>query len=129
MKQKSLFLFFVILFIVGGCSNTTSKTRTQNDSGQVITGNATWYGKKFHGKKTASGERFNMFTMSAAHKSLEFGKKVIVTNIENGKSIEVYIYDRGPFIKGVVLDLSYAAFKEIADINDGIIKVKMEVLE
>lgn len=125
MKQKLLFLFFVILFILTGCSNITSK----NDNEQAITGKATWYGKKFHGKKTASGEKFDMFAMSAAHKSLEFGKKVMVTNVENGKSVEVYINDRGPFMKGVVLDLSYAAFKEIADINDGIIKVKMEVLE
>ena len=125
MKQKLLLLSFVILFILTGCSNVASK----NDNGKGITGKATWYGKKFHGKKTASGEKFDMFAMSAAHKSLEFGKKVMVTNVENGKSVEVYINDRGPFMKGVVLDLSYAAFKEIADINDGIIKVKMEVLE
>ena len=125
MKQKLLLLSFVILFILTGCSNVASK----NDNGKGITGKATWYGKKFHGKKTASGEKFDMYAMSAAHRTIKFGKKLVVTNIKNGKSVEVYVNDRGPFIKNVVIDLSYAAFKEIANPNEGFIQVKIEVIE
>ena len=79
----------------------------------VEEGMASWYGKKFHGKKTASGERFNMYELTAAHRTLPFGTKVKVTNLENNKSVVVRINDRGPHVKGRIIDLSYAAAKKI----------------
>ncbi len=76
-------------------------------------GKATWYGPKFHGRKTASGERYNMNRLTAAHKTLPFGTLVEVTNLNNGQSVVVRINDRGPFARGCVIDLSKAAAKQI----------------
>ena len=131
MKKNTAIFTLCAALLLTGCSNVEKKQDEKNIQNvqQVITGKATWYGKKFHGKKTASGEKFDMYAMSAAHRTIEFGKKLLVTNIKNGKSIEVYVNDRGPFIKNVVIDLSYAAFKEIANPNEGFIQVKIEVLE
>ena len=70
---------------------------------------ASWYGPGFHGKTTASGERFNMYALTAAHKTLPFGSKVKVTNLSNNKSTTVTINDRGPFVGGRVIDLSKKA--------------------
>lgn len=89
------------------------------------TGIASWYGKAHQGKKTASGVKFNMNGFTAAHKSLPFGTKVKVTNLENRKIVVVTITDRGPFVKGRIIDLSHAAAKQL-DIA-GVGKVKLEV--
>ena len=86
---------------------------------------ATWYGPGFHGKRTASGEVFNQNALTAAHKKFKFGTKLKITNIKNGKSVIVKINDRGPFGKGKDLDLSKAAFSKIANLNQGVIKVKI----
>lgn len=90
---------------------------------------ASYYGKEHHGKKTASKERFDMYDLTAAHRTLAFGTKVKVTNISNDKSVVVRINDRGPFIKSRSLDLSYGAFKEISNIKKGKITVKYQVLQ
>lgn len=90
-------------------------------------GIASYYGGKWHGRKTASGERFNKNAMTAAHRSLPFGTKVKVTNVNNGKSVIVRITDRGPFIKGRVIDLSEGAFAKIASLRSGVTKVKLEI--
>lgn len=90
------------------------------------TGHASWYGEVFHGKKTASGEIFNMYDYTAAHNKYEFGTKVKVTNVENKKSVVVKINDRGPYSGNRIIDLSKKAFSEIASLDDGVIKVKLE---
>lgn len=77
------------------------------------TGTASWYGPGFHGRTTASGERFNQNAMTAAHPTLKFGTMVTVTNNKNGKSVVVKINDRGPFINGRIIDLSKAAAQKI----------------
>ena len=89
---------------------------------------ASFYGAEHHGKKTASGEIFNMYDFTAAHKTLKFGTKVKVTNLKNNKSVIVRINDRGPFIKNRDLDLSFAAFKEIENIKIGKVKVTYQIL-
>ena len=91
-------------------------------------GIASYYGSRFHGRPTASGERFNMNAMTAAHKRLPFGSKVRVTNSSNGKSVVVRINDRGPFTPGRVLDLSKAAAQEIGLIQRGHGTVKLELI-
>ncbi|MXO83917.1 septal ring lytic transglycosylase RlpA family protein [Altererythrobacter aestiaquae] len=83
------------------------------------TGVASYYGKRFHGRRTANGERFNMNAMTAAHKTLPFGTKVRVTNPRNGKSVVVRINDRGPFIRGRTIDLSRAAAKKVGIVQRG----------
>lgn len=96
--------------------------------GFVENGYASWYGKKFHGRKTASGETYNMFAMTAAHKSLPLPSYVRVTLIETGKSIVVKVNDRGPFHKGRIIDLSYAAAAKLGILNNGHAEVRIEAL-
>ncbi len=91
-------------------------------------GVASYYGKRFHGRRTANGERFNMNAMTAAHKTLPFGTKVRVTNARNGKSVVVRINDRGPFIRGRTIDLSRAAARKIGIIQRGHGRVKLDIV-
>ena len=91
-------------------------------------GIASWYGEDFHGKPTASGEIYNMYAMTAAHKTLPLGTYVRVTNLENGRRVVVKINDRGPFVKGRIIDLSYSAAKKLDMIKKGTAKVKIEVI-
>ena len=91
-------------------------------------GIASWYGGKFHGRKTASGERYDMNKMTAAHKTLPFGTRVRVTNLDTGRKVVVRINDRGPFIRGRVIDLSRAAARKMDMIQAGTARVLVEVL-
>ena len=91
-------------------------------------GNASWYGDAFHGRKTASGETFNMYDYTAAHMEYEFGTKVKVTNLENDKSVIVRINDRGPYVSNRLIDLSKKAFADIGSLDEGLIRVKIEVV-
>jgi rare lipoprotein A len=91
-------------------------------------GIASWYGPGFHGRLSASGERFNQNAMTAAHRTLPFGTRVRVTNTNNGRSVIVRINDRGPFIRGRIIDLSVGAAREIGMYNSGIAPVEVEVL-
>ena len=92
------------------------------------TGMASWYGTKFHGRKTSSGEPYDMFKMTAAHKSLPLPSYVKVTNLENQREIIVRVNDRGPFHKGRIIDLSYAAAHLLGIANTGTGKVEVEIL-
>ncbi|GMN14365.1 septal ring lytic transglycosylase RlpA family protein [Altererythrobacter sp. MTPC7] len=92
------------------------------------TGIASYYGHRFHGRRTANGERFNMNAMTAAHKRLPFGSKVRVTNTGNGRSVIVRINDRGPFTPGRTIDLSRAAAQEIGLVQRGHGKVELELI-
>lgn len=94
----------------------------------LIEGLASWYGPGFHGAQTASGEYFNQNDMTAAHRTLPFGTKVRVTNVNNGRSVVVRINDRGPFSGGRVIDLSAAAAQAIGMISSGVAPVQIEVL-
>lgn len=97
-------------------------------SGNIQTGVASWYGPDFHGKLTSNKEIYNMHDMTAAHKSLPFNTYVIVTNLNNGRSVTVRINDRGPFVKGRIIDLSFAAAKMLDMIEEGTVPVRVEVL-
>jgi len=106
----------------------TTKAPAPVEVVSTFEGTASWYGPKFHGKKTASGEIFDMYELTAAHKSLPMETKCVVTNLNNGKSVIVRINDRGPFAKERVIDLSYASAKVIGMIHSGTVLVKVEVL-
>ncbi len=93
------------------------------------TGVASWYGDKFHGKQAADGSIYNQYEMTAAHKTLPLGSTVKVTNLKNGKKCIVKITDRGPFVKGRIIDLSRAAAQKVEMISAGLAKVKIEVLD
>lgn len=90
------------------------------------TGRASWYGKQFHGRKTSSGERYDMFAMTAAHPTLPIPSYARVTNLNNGKSVVVRVNDRGPFHKSRLMDLSYAAAYRLGFIKQGSAKIAIE---
>lgn len=100
-----------------------------NTKGSSVTGKASWYGGKFHGRKTASGERFDKHAMTAAHRTLPFGTTVRVTSINTNRSVIVRITDRGPFGRRErIIDLSEAAAESLGMKNAGVVRVKLEVL-
>ena len=103
-------------------------TPTYVSIGDTMTGISSWYGPNFHGKYTSNGEVYNMYKRTAAHKTWPMDTMVRVTNLENGKSTVVRINDRGPFVKGRVIDCSYAAGKDLGLDKSGIAKVKLEVV-
>lgn len=92
-------------------------------------GDASWYGTKFHGQRTSSGETYDMFAMTAAHKTLPIPCYARVTNLENGKSIVVRINDRGPFHEGRIIDLSYVAAAKLDMLKKGTSRVEVEVID
>lgn len=92
-------------------------------------GTASWYGGKFQGRKTANGEKFDTNKFTAAHRTLPFHTEVKVTNLENGKTTIVRINDRGPFVRGRIIDLSRAAAKELDMIHSGTAKVRIEIID
>jgi len=96
--------------------------------GYVKYGKASWYGKPFHGKLTANGERYNMYSMTAAHRTYAMGTILKVTNLKNKRSVRVRINDRGPFYNTRNIDLSYGAAKKLGMVNKGVGKVKIEVI-
>jgi len=96
--------------------------------GQTMTGISSWYGPNFHGKLTSNGERYNMHAKTAAHKTWPMDTMVKVTNLQNGRSTVVRINDRGPFVRGRIIDCSYAAGKDLGLDKMGIAKVRIEVV-
>ncbi len=116
----------ILLFSCSSSKNTTSKSAKAKIFQR---GEASWYGPGFNGKKTANGETFDMYKLTAAHKKLAFGTKVKVTNLQNGKSVIVRINDRGPFVKGRVIDLSKKAAQQIGMIKAGHVPVSLVILK
>ena len=117
----------ILVFLVGCSSHRNYKPQPEL-LGYSESGKASYYSMKYQGKKTASGERFNNYSMTAAHKSLPFGTKAIVTNINNGKVVKVIINDRGPYVQGRIIDLTQAAFSKIENLDKGIAEVKIRVV-
>lgn len=122
--MKSVFTFILLIgFITFGGAGLYSGATWLTGSGK-----ASWYGDKFHGRLTASGEKYDMNELTAAHKTLPFGTKVKITNQRNGKSVIVEVTDRGPYVKSRQFDLSKAAFASIGDVNRGVISIDYEVV-
>ncbi|WP_029660637.1 septal ring lytic transglycosylase RlpA family protein [Aliihoeflea sp. 2WW] len=118
----------VFIASIFGFSGVAAKADDKIEVLQTITGSASWYGGKFHGRTTANGERYDMNELTAAHKTLPFGTKVRVINERNGKAVVVRINDRGPFVGKRVIDLSRGAAQAVGMINQGVARVKLEVL-
>lgn len=133
MRHFQRYFCLIALALVCACSVPPSRVRlppTPGGDGRVSqTGIASWYGPGFHGKATASGEIYNQDDMTAAHQTLPLGSKVMVTNMENGRSAEVLVNDRGPFAKGRIIDLSYAAAQAIDMVGPGTAMVRVDVLD
>lgn len=131
LTRRSLFLLAIAL--VSACSVPPSRVRVPQppsaDSRVSQTGIASWYGPGFHGKATARGDVYNQNDMTAAHQTLPLGSKVMVTNMENGRTAEVLVNDRGPFAKGRIIDLSYAAAQSIDMVGPGTALVRLDLLD
>ena len=126
IKIKILILLILIIF-----ASCESEPEQQKDTKKFIfyqKGIATWYGPGFHGKKTASGEKYSMYALTAAHLKLKLGTIVRVTNLKNGKQVIVKINDRGPFIATRIIDLSNSAAKKIEMFEKGTAPVDLEIL-
>jgi len=125
----------VVVLLFTGCASTPRATRTigvpptRSTPANTIVGIASYYGKEYHGKTTASGEIFDMTKLTAAHRSLPFGINVRVTNLSNNHSVIVRVNDRGPFIAGRIIDLSLAAAQRLGMITAGLARVSVEPIE
>jgi rare lipoprotein A len=134
-------VMLVVMTMVAACQQTyvkhprhkapVSAEEGDGDSDRYVAeGVASWYGPGFHGRKTASGKRFNTNKLTAAHRTLPFGTKVLVTNLSNEKTVEVEINDRGPAKKTKrLIDLSKAAAKKLGFASAGVTQVRVEVIE
>jgi rare lipoprotein A len=114
--------------VSAACSGNRHPVTTPSPPGPVTRGMASWYGTKFEGRRTASGERYDMRQLTAAHPTLPFGTLVQVTNVENGRQVVVRINDRGPFGRRRVIDLSYAAARELRMVGPGTARVELAVV-
>jgi len=114
------------LFLLSAC--VTPLKQRQYRIGYREIGLASWYGKDFHGRPTASGEIYNMFDVTAAHKSVPLGTLLRVTDIDTGKSVKVKVNDRGPFVRNRILDLSYGAAKALGIVGTGLANIELKVI-
>src|SRR5438132_13334392 len=120
---------WVALWLVGaaGCAAVRAPAPPPITNG-VQVGVASWYGPGFHGNRTANGEIYDQYELTAAHPSLPLGTRVMVTNLENGRAVQVRVNDRGPFVDGRAIDLSYAAARTLGMVGPGTVRVRIEVL-
>jgi rare lipoprotein A len=123
-----------ILAVLSSCGGKKIKRPTPTKApqpvriGQQETGEASWYGEPFHGRRSANGEVFDMHLLTAAHRTLPFDTWVRVRNLRNDKEVDVRITDRGPFVNDRIIDLSFAAAKEIDMVNAGVDRVRLRVI-
>lgn len=122
MKKKSI---FSLILAVGLCAATFAANTVGVYKSNAV---ASYYADKFHGRKTANGEIFDMYALTAAHKSLPFNTMVKVTNLDNGKSVVVRINDRGPFVAGREIDVSKAAASKLGMLSEGVARVSLQIL-
>lgn len=127
-KRMRIFLLLLSALFIQSCGSHIQPKTDAKLIGYEETGKASFYAMKFQFRKTASGDRFNQFAMTAAHKKLPFGTRLLVTNLENGKSVRVIVNDRGPFVKGRIIDLTRASFAKIGDTDKGVLSVKIEAV-
>jgi len=117
------------LFIAALASGCASRDRRSGEAGSGQEGIASYYSDRHHGRKTASGEVFDQHDMTAAHRTLPFGTRVRVRHLDNGREVTVRINDRGPFVKGRIVDLSYRAAKDLDMIRSGVAPVRVTPLD
>jgi len=136
-RWPACILIAAVLLLVVSCASSpryTSAARPRRGTPpgslrRIQTGVASFYGQDFHGRKTANGETYDMYAMTAAHQALPFNTRVLVTNLDNGKKVAVRINDRGPFVKDRIIDLSYGAAMKVGMVGPGTANVRLEVLE
>ena len=118
----------VAVVLLAGCARPRVTPAPPAGLGYEETGLASWYGNPFHGRRAASGEVYDMGQMTAAHRTLPFGTWLAVENLTNGRTVEVRVNDRGPFVDKRILDLSYAAARVVGGTGAGVIPVRLRVI-
>lgn len=116
--------FSLVLILLASCARPPAQPARV---GGVEVGLASWYGPDFHGRKTSSGEIYDMYQLTAAHRELPLGTWIMVANLENGRSVEVRVNDRGPFVADRVVDVSYGAARLLGMVGPGVIPVRVTV--
>ena len=129
-RNQQLTLVCFLLLAAAGCAKKkpVAAAPVMVKPGTTETGIASWYGNPYHGRRAANGEIYDMEKLTAAHRTLPFGARVRVTNLDNGMDVEVRINDRGPFVDGRVIDLSRAAARQIAMLGPGTARVRLLIL-
>lgn len=125
---RSVVLVVTVAASVAACAGQPSPRTVPRSPGWVEEGLASWYGPGYHGRRTASGDVYDMDRMTAAHRTLPFGTMVRVENVDNGRSVDLRINDRGPFVSGRIVDVSRAAARELGMIVPGTAPVRLVVL-
>ena len=130
VRIELLPILLVSIVVAGACAQrkAPSASPASIERRHVEAGQASWYGKAHQGKSTASGERFDMHALTAAHRTLPFGTIVRVTHLKSGKSVNVRINDRGPFRSGRIIDLSYEAARRLGIVSRGTARVELTVI-
>jgi rare lipoprotein A (peptidoglycan hydrolase) len=125
----------LVLVVISGCATAPPRSTitvvsppAPKPGGHVQEGKASWYGREQHGHLTANGEHFDMYALTAAHRTLPMNTHVRVTNLRNGRSVEVRINDRGPYSRGRIIDLSYAAARLLDMLDAGVVPARIEVV-
>lgn len=121
----------ILTGVMAGCGATPRVIRppvSEDLLRPLQTGYASWYGKAHQGRRTTSGETYDMNKFTAAHPALPMGTRLLITNLKNGRSVTVRVNDRGPFIDGRIVDLSYAAAREVGAIGEGVVPVRIRVV-
>lgn len=132
--RRPICLFCALGLLVTACTRLPEPGVNPNlrpaaePAGHVLSGVASWYGGKFHGRRTANGEIYDMHLLTAAHKTLPFHSLVRVTRLDNGRTVTVRINDRGPFVAGRIIDLSFAAARRLGMEEDGTARVGLQIL-
>jgi rare lipoprotein A len=129
MLRFSVQTLILLAFLVLATCACTSTNPTAGQRGYTEQGQASYYSNKLHGRKMANGQPYNRNKMTAAHRTMPFGTKVKVTNMQTNKSVKVTITDRGPFVKGRIVDLSEAAARRLNYVNAGIVPVQVKVIK
>ncbi len=125
--MRRILLIYLVLSMTCGCVLFRREAAPPRIK-PVEVGWASWYGEPFHGRKTASGEVYDMYQLTAAHKTLPLGTTVMVTHLKNDRSVMVTVNDRGPFVRGRIIDLSYAAAQSLGMVKEGVAKVRVEII-
>ena len=125
-------VFFLLLLFIASCASPRpvryEPYKPEEGVRHQEIGIASWYGADFHGRRTANGETYNMYAMTAAHRTLPFNTRLRVTNLANGRQIEVRINDRGPFVPGRIIDLSKSGAAALGMLGDGTARVRIETI-
>ncbi len=127
MPRARFSILFLVLFLSAGCASSRARPEPRVDRSQI--GIASYYGREFHGRRTASGQVYDRRELTAAHRTHPFGTRVRVTNLRNGRDVVVTITDRGPFKRDRIIDVSHRAARDLGFLREGTTRVRIDIVQ